>query len=151
MSCGISGIRVFRVDGGCALRTGFWTTHRILKLNPWSFPAFLIALSGLAAAIGLRVLFEFLGATFYFATFFPAVLLASILAGVPAGAFAALVTIPIVWWAFLPPAFEFNPLTPADYSDFTMFMLCSTLLIWFAQLCREALVAMERMESSGEF
>ena len=78
-------------------------------------------------------------------------LLASILAGVPAGAFAALVTIPIVWWAFLPPAFEFNPLTPADYSDFTMFMLCSTLLIWFAQLCREALVAMERMESSGEF
>ena len=136
---------------GRALRTGFWTTHRILKLNPWSFPAFLIALSGLAAAIGLRVLFEFLGATFYFATFFPAVLLASILAGVPAGAFAALVTIPIVWWAFLPPAFEFNPLTPADYSDFTMFMLCSTLLIWFAQLCREALVAMERMESSGEF
>ena len=133
------------------LRTGFWTTHGILKLNPWSFPALLIALSGLVTGIGLRVLFEFLGATLYFATFFPVVLLASILAGVPAGAFAALLTIPIVWWAFLPPAFEFNPLTPADYSDFTMFLLCSTLLIWFAQLCREALVAIEQMESSGEF
>jgi K+-sensing histidine kinase KdpD len=121
-------------------------------LNPWSFPAFLIALSGLATGIGLRVLFEFLGATFYFATFFPVVMLASILAGVPAGAFAALLTIPIVWWAFLPPAFEFNPLTPADYSDFTMFLLCSALLIWFAQLCREALVAIEhQVESSREF
>ncbi len=133
------------------MRSGFWTTHRILKLNPWSVSAFLIALSVLGAAIGLRMLFGLIGATVYFAPFFPAVLLASLLAGVPAGACAAILAVPIIWWAFLPPTFEFAPLTLGDYSDFTLFLLCSTLLIWFAQLCREALVAMKRMESSEEF
>jgi hypothetical protein len=34
-----------------------------------------------------------------------------LLAGVPAGTFTAGFTVPIVWWAFMPPQFEFNPLT----------------------------------------
>jgi hypothetical protein len=80
-----------------------------------------------------------------------AVLLASLLAGVPAGACAAVLAIPIVWWAFMPPEFEFAPLTLADYNSFALFLLGSTLLIWFAQLCREALVALQRLESSEEY
>ncbi len=133
------------------MRNGFSTIHKMLRLKPWSLPAFLVALLVLAVAIGLRMLFDCLGATFYFATFFPAVLLASLLAGAPAGACAALLAIPIVWWAFLPPVFEFSALTPADYNNFTMFLLGSGLLIWFAQLCREAMVALERIQSSEEF
>ncbi|WP_024507054.1 DUF4118 domain-containing protein [Bradyrhizobium sp. ARR65] len=132
------------------MRNGFSRTHLFFKLKPWSPAAFLTALSVLAVAIGLRMLFDCLGATLYFATFFPAVLLASLLAGVPAGACAALLSIPIVWWAFLPPVFEFSPLTPADYRDFTTFLLGSGLLIWFAQLCREAIM-LQRIESSSEF
>jgi K+-sensing histidine kinase KdpD len=133
------------------LRNGYWTTHTILRLKPWSFSAFLIALTVLAAAILVRMAFGLLGATFYYATFLPAVLLASLVAGVPAGACAALLAIPIVWWAFLPPMFEFSPLTSADYNDFAMFLLGSSLLIWFAQLCREALITLERLESLEEF
>jgi len=138
------------------LRHGVNTTHRLLKLKmlqlrPWSPGAFMVALTVLGAAVALRVLLDCLGGTFYFATFLPAVLLASLLAGVPAGACAALLTIPIVWWAFMPPVFEFNPLTPADYNNFTLFLLGSSLLIWFAQLCREALVALQRLESSEEY
>lgn len=30
-----------------------------------------------------------------------------IVAGAPAAAFAALLTVPLVWWAFIPPFFEF--------------------------------------------
>jgi K+-sensing histidine kinase KdpD len=111
----------------------------------------LIALSVLTGAIAARVLFQLFGATFYYATFLPAVLLASLLAGVPAGTCAALLAVPIVWWAFLPPAFEFNPLTPSDYSNSTIFLLCSALLIWFSKLCREALLALERIEASENF
>jgi hypothetical protein len=107
-----------------------------------------VVLSALGAAVGLRMMLDCLGATVYFATFLPAVLLASLLAGVPAGACAALLAIPIVWWAFIPPVFEFSPLTLADYNNFTLFLLGSTLLIWFAQLCREAFVALQRLESS---
>jgi K+-sensing histidine kinase KdpD len=131
------------------LRSGPWTTH-LFKLKPWSPTAFVVALCVLAAAVGLRMLFNRLGTTFYFATFLPAVLIASLLAGAPAGACAALLSIPIVWWAFLPPMFAFSRPTPADYRDFTMFLLESGLLIWFAQLCREAMM-LQQMESSGEF
>ncbi|WP_024518880.1 DUF4118 domain-containing protein [Bradyrhizobium sp. Tv2a-2] len=108
----------------------------------------MVVLSVLGAAVGLRMLLDWLGATVYFATFLPAVLLASLLAGVPAGACAALLAVPIVWWGFMPPEFEFGPLTLADYNNFTLFLLGSTLLIWFAQLCREALVTVRRLESS---
>lgn len=132
------------------MRSGPWTTHLLLKLKPWSPTAFVIALSVLAAAVGLRTLFDCLGTTFYFAPFLPAVLIAGLLAGAPAGTCAAFLSIPIVWWAFLPPVFEFSRLTSADYRDFTMFLLESGLLIWFAQLCREAVI-LQRMESSREF
>ena len=127
------------------------TTHRILKLKPWSPAAFMVALAILCVATALRELLGCLGATVYFATFLPAVLLASLLAGVPAGACAALLAVPIVWWAFLPPVFEFSPLSLADYNSFTLFLLGSILLIWFAQLCREAMVALKRLESSEEY
>lgn len=130
------------------MRHGVQTIHRVLKLKPWSPAAFVVVLAVLAAAVALRMLLECLGATVYFATFLPAVLFASLLAGVPAGACAALLAIPIVWWGFMPPMFEFNPLTLADYNSFTLFLLGSTLLIWFAQLCREAVVALQRVESS---
>ena len=138
-------------SAGRELRSGPWTTHLLLRLRPWSATAFVVALSVLAAAVGLRVLFDCMGTTtFYFATFLPAVLIAGLLAGAPAGACAAFLSIPIVWWGFLPPMFEFSRLTPSDYRDFTMFLLESGLLIWFAQLCREAMV-LQRMESSREF
>ncbi len=112
--------------------------HYFLKPRPWSFSALLVAVLALAVAITTRMCLVYLGATLYFATFFPAILVTSLLAGLPAGAFVTLLTIPIVWWAFLPPTFEFNPLGADDYRSFFMFLLCSAFAIWFAQLCRKA-------------
>jgi K+-sensing histidine kinase KdpD len=133
------------------LRQGYWTAHRMLRLKPWSFSALLVAFTVLALAAALRELFDCFGATLYFATFVPAVLLASLFAGAPAGACAAVLTIPIVWWAFLPPKFEFSPLTLVDYNNMATFLLGSMLLIWFAQPCREGVAALERLQSSEEF
>jgi len=98
-----------------------------------------IASFGLVLAILARMLFDSWGVPLHFATFLPAVLMAAFLAGVLGGALVAVLAIPIVWWAFLPPAFEFNPLTRADYHNFAVFLLSSALMIWFAQLYREAL------------
>ncbi len=123
------------------MRAMFWSIHDLLKPRPWSLPALLVVLLALAFAVAARMCLAYLGVTLYFATFVPAVLVASLLAGLPAGALTALLTIPVVWWAFLPPTFEFNPLTADDYRSFFMFLLCSTFSIWFAQLCREAPVA----------
>ena len=116
----------------------------ILKVKPWSPSAFLAALLVIALAAGMQELLASFGTRLCFATFFPAILVASLLGGAPAGAFAAVVTVPIVWWAFMPPYFEFNPLTAEDYNQIANFLLCSSLLICFSQLYREALALLRK-------
>lgn len=116
----------------------------ILKVRPWSPSAFLAALLVIALAAGMQELLVSFGTRLCFATFFPAILIASLLGGAPAGAFAVAVTIPIVWWAFMPPYFEFNPLTAEDYDQIVNFLLCSSLLICFSQLYREALTLLRK-------
>ena len=111
----------------------------LLRLRPWSISTFIAALLAVALATTMQEILASFGARLCFAGFFPAILVASLLGGAPAGIFAALVTVPIVWWAFMPPYFEFNPLTPADYDSFATFLLTSSLLIAFSQLYREAL------------
>ena len=115
-------------------------TDYLLLLRPWSLPAFAAAFIAVVFAATMQeVVTVSFGATLYFFAFVPAILAASLLAGAPAGTFAALLTIPIVWWAFMPPHFELNPLTAADYDRFAVFLLVSSLMICFSHLCREAL------------
>jgi K+-sensing histidine kinase KdpD len=121
-----------RVPGETVLfRSDYW-----LQLNPWSRQALLVALTGVAMAVGIRTALDSCGVDLYFAPFVPAILLASLIAGVPAGCFTALSAVVIVWWAFIPPVFEFSPLTPDDIDRFQLFLLAVSVLIWFAHLCR---------------
>jgi K+-sensing histidine kinase KdpD len=110
---------------------GYW-----LRLNPWSPQALLVALIGLAVAVAIRMVLASFGLPLYFATFFPVILLTSLIAGAPAGALNALGAVIIVWWAFIPPAFEFGPLDHDDIDRFQLFLLGVSVLIWFSHLCR---------------
>ena len=111
----------------------------ILRVRPWSPSAFLAAVVAISLAASIQEVFLVFGTRLYFASFFPAILIATLLAGAPAGIFATLLTIPVVWWAFLPPIFQFQPLTSDDYHRFAMFALGSALMISFANLWREAI------------
>ena len=97
-------------------RPDFW-----LRLKPWSLPALLVAIAGLGVAIALRMALASLGLPLYFSTFIPVILVISLLAGAPAGAFTALSAVVIVWWAFIPPVFEFSPLARDDIDRFQLF------------------------------
>jgi K+-sensing histidine kinase KdpD len=110
-----------------------------LRIKPWSLEAMLIALAALAAAVGIRVALAELGIPLYFATFLPAILATALLAGVPAGIFTAVSAVIIVWWAFIPPMFEFSPLTRGELHTITLFLLSTALLVWFGHLCRTGL------------
>jgi K+-sensing histidine kinase KdpD len=114
-------------------------TDYLLKLRPWSLAAFAAAFIAVMFAATMQEIIASFGTTPYFAGFVPAILVASLLGGAPAGTFAALITIPIVWWAFMPPHFEFNPLSAAEYDSFAVFVLISSLIICFSHLFREAL------------
>src|SRR5262245_1598542 len=111
----------------------------ILRVRPWSPSAFFAAVLAIALAATIQEMFAVFGAKFYFAAFFPAILIASLLAGAPAGIFATLLTIPVVWWEFMPPYSQFPVLTSDDYPRFATFVLCSALGGSFAYLYREAL------------
>ena len=110
-----------------------------LRLRPWSLEALLVAVAAIAAAVAMRVVLAEFGMPLYFTTFLPAILATALLAGVPAAAFSAVSAVIIVWWAFIPPAFEFGPLTLGEMHAITLFLLSTAMLIWFGQLCRTAL------------
>jgi K+-sensing histidine kinase KdpD len=114
------------------------------RLQPWSLSAFGAAAAAVLFAATMQEIIASFGTTPYFAGFIPAILVVSLLRGAPAGTFAALLAIPTVWWTFMPPHFEFNPLTAADYDSLATFVLVSSLVICFSHLCREARVLMRK-------
>lgn len=120
-------------------RPDYW-----LRLNPWSLAALWVALAGVALAVLMRIAFASFGMPLYFGTFLPIILATSLIAGVPAGVLTSLSAVIIVWWAFIPPAFEFGPLDPDDIDRLQFFLLSVAVLIWFSHLCR----AVARMRRS---
>jgi len=119
-------------------------TDYLPKLQPWSPATFAAAIAAVALAATLQEIVASFGVTPYFAGFIPAILVVSLIGGVPAGIFAAALTVPLVWWAFMPPHFEFNPLTAEDYDSFSTFVLVCSLVICFSHLYREARVLMRK-------
>jgi len=116
----------------------------ILTLRPWSWSTFVVALLAVGLATAMQEIVASFGMQLYFAGFVPAILVAGLLGGAPAGAFATIITVPIVWWVFLPPHFEFGWPSAADYDRLSIFVLSSALLVFFSQLYREALVILRK-------
>ncbi|WP_249139144.1 DUF4118 domain-containing protein [Bradyrhizobium japonicum] len=93
-----------------------------------------------------------LGAKHYLVAFLPGLFALALVAGAPAAAFAALLTVPLVWWAFIPPVFQFTPLTSANADSINLFCLLAVLLIGLADLCRETMTIIRSggLKPSGE-
>jgi hypothetical protein len=121
-------------------------------VRPWAWQAFVLGLAFVAASAAVQGICVVLGAKLYFATFLPSIFVVGILAGAPAAVFAALLTVPVVWWAFMPPFFQFNPLTSANTDAINLFFLLAVLLIGLADLCRETMAIISRggLRASGE-
>jgi hypothetical protein len=114
-------------------------TNYLPSLQPWSLSAFAAAVAAVVFAASMQEIAATFGVTPYFAGFIPAILIVNLLGGAPVGIFAALRSL----W-FMPPHFEFNPLTAADYDSFATFALISALVICFSHLYRKARVLMQK-------
>jgi len=125
-----------------------WFRSVSAKLPATSARAFLFALAMLAVATLMRIAFGKLGATLYFATFFPAILIVALLAGPYAGAFSIVGTVIIVWWAFIAPVYSFQRFGIHDVANIGMFVLASGLIVWLAYWCREAVRALDRRDAA---
>lgn len=122
------------------------------RVRPWSWQAFLLGFVVVAASAVLQGVCVALGAKLYFAAFLPSLFVLGVVAGAPAAVFAALLTIPLVWWAFMPPFFAFTPLSSANADSINLFCLLAVLLIGLADLYRASMMinSRRRLKSSGE-
>jgi K+-sensing histidine kinase KdpD len=119
------------------------------RVRPWSAGAFALGLFAVVAATAVQAVLFQLGIELYFAVFLPAVFFAALFAGLPAGVLVVVITVPLVWWAFIPPVFEFDWLGPADINAITAFLFSSLFLILLADGCR-AMVALLSAGTSPE-
>ena len=119
------------------------------RVRPWSLRAFLLGLVVVAVSAVVQGVCVALGAKLYFAAFLPSLFVLGLVAGAPAAAVAALLTIPLVWWAFIPPFFQFTPLSSANADSINLFCLLAVLLIGLADLCRETMRIVSRGGPNG--
>lgn len=122
------------------------------RVRPWSWQAFLLGFVVVAASAAIQGACVALGAKLYFAAFLPSLFVLGVVAGAPAAMFAALLTIPLVWWAFMPPFFEFTALSSANADSINLFCLLAVLLIGLADLCRASMTinSCRGLKASGE-
>ncbi len=115
-------------------------------IKPVSFAAFAIALGCLGLAILLRQIFVALGVSAMFPSYYPAVLLASLLAGTPAGICVITGALLIAWWAYIPPYYEFNRLDSAQAANFLLFAVSSGCVVLLSHLYRDAFIRLRRRD-----
>ena len=122
------------------------------RVRPLSWQAFLLVAVVVAISAALQGLCVALGAKLYFAAFLPSIFVVGLVAGAPAAALTALLTIPLVWWAFMPPFFKFSTLSSANADSINLFFLLAVFLIGLADLCRETMKIISRggLKAPGE-
>ncbi len=118
----------------------------IRDVPPFSGRAFFISFICLLAAFDAQLLLRWAGSSVLFATYYPAVLVAGLIAGVPGGLFVAVAALVTVWWSFIPPYFTFFPLDVTHRLDLLAFLLSSGCVLLVTHSYREALERLRRQE-----
>lgn len=123
--------------------------HRLLRwgLKPGSASAYAFALCCVGAALGLRLVFWiFKPDLVVFATYYPAVLLATLIGGWQSG-IVAQVAGGIVAWLYFDPSFAMPSRTlEAQIADFSLYGLSSGLIIWASEQYRYVVRRLEEEE-----
>jgi two-component sensor histidine kinase len=105
-----------------------------------SLRAYLFAIACVAAATLLRMALGWTGGdTLLFGSYFPAILVVTLMSGPVVGGFALLMSLIIVWWAFIPPDFSFAPLTGSQIESFAYFLAMGGITIAIAEGYRRLL------------
>ncbi|CCD84643.1 conserved membrane protein of unknown function [Bradyrhizobium sp. ORS 285] len=129
---------------GSIVRAGQSFSNWIVRRRPWSPTTFLLTILAVAVSAASRVGLDIAGSTLAYAPFFPAVLFATLLGGLPAAVFAAWLSAAVVLIGFTDrPGHE-------EVVNLVAFLAASALVIWLANLCRAALVELKRNEHARE-
>jgi two-component sensor histidine kinase len=120
------------------------------RIRPLSLSAFLLAIGCLGAATLLRAGFGLLGVSLPFGTYYPAVLVAALLAGWTTGAAVIIGAVLIVWWVFIAPLYQFNTLNATQIANFSLFIFSSSCVVALAQWHRDVVRRLRRHDYDQE-
>lgn len=116
-------------------------------LRPASPAAFAVAVLCVAAAALARLAIDLIAPDAVpFATFFPAILIATMAAGTAAGIFAMALSAAMAWWSFVPPRFSWDGVTSTQLVNITLFFLASAAIIWIAGQYRKMVRRLDEEE-----
>lgn len=122
---------------------------RITQAKPGSIEAVVVALVCLGAGTALRLLGSWTSTDFLFATYFPAILAAGLLAGIPAAAGVTIAAALIVRIFFAPVLHSASQMH-REYVDFAMYLISAALTISFAHYCRVVLIRLHERNYTNE-
>jgi len=99
--------------------------------------AYWVAIAAVSVAAVLRFVLGLIEpGVLYFALFYPAVLLATLVGGYRAGLVATVLSLVVVWYCFLPPEFEFVFKNRGSVLNITLFAGSAGLLVWLTNSYR---------------
>jgi two-component sensor histidine kinase len=120
------------------------------RIRPYSSDALTIALICLSAATALRFLGSWTSSDFLFATYFPAILAAGLLAGIPAAVGVTIVSAIIVRLFFVPAYLHSPSQGHGEFVDFLVYLISAALTISFAHYCRVVLSRLHKRNLANE-
>jgi hypothetical protein len=123
-----------------------WIVRVSDPIRPYSVAAFGIAAASVAVATLLRLIGSLASSDLRFAIYAPAIVATGLLAGVPAALAAAIASILITLWAFIPPYFQFEWLTEPEQLRVFFDAVPYLITVYFAYLCRVVLQSLRRGE-----
>ena len=83
-----------------------------------------------------------------FAVCYPAILLATLVAGLRSGLIALALSVLIFWWAFVPPIYSFALVRPVDAVNISLFVVAAAVLVWIAHLYRRGQEELEQQKAT---
>jgi len=116
-------------------------------VRPGSPAAYFVAILCVATAALARLGIDVIapnGAAF--ATFYPAVLIATLFAGYRSGAFAIVLSVIVGWWAFIEPPLQWFPISSQNILRLVLFALSAALIVWIAERYRRVVRQLHQEE-----
>ncbi len=120
------------------------------RITPYSTNAVIIGMICLSAATALRLIGNWTNSDFLFATYFPAILAAGLLAGTPAAVGVTLASALMARLFFVPSYLHYAPQNSGEFIDFFMYLVSATLTICFAHYCRVVLDRLHKRNLANE-
>jgi two-component sensor histidine kinase len=120
------------------------------RIRPYSNEAVTVAVICVGAATALRLLGSWTNSDFLFATYFPSILAAGLLAGTPAAAGVMVASAFIVRLFFVPSYLRYASHNYGEYSDFLLYLISAALTISFAHYCRVVLNRLHKRNLANE-